>query len=68
MVFIKVKNGSINLNTPIHNDDNNNLLGVYSMILKGNNFINIESDCCIQIKQNLIEIKKGRYSIKQLNK
>jgi len=68
MVFIKVKNGSISLNTTIHNDDDDNyLLGVYSMILKGNNFINIESDCCIKIKQNLIQIKKGRYSIEQLN-
>jgi len=68
MVFIKVKNGSIHLNTPIHNDDYDNLIGVYSMILKGKNFINIESDCCIKIKENLIEIKKGMYSIKQLNK
>lgn len=68
MVFIKVKKGCIHLNKPIHNDDSDHFLGLYSLVLKGNNFINIESNCCITIKQNIIHIKTGRYSIEQLNK
>lgn len=68
MVFIKVKKGCIQLNKPIHNDDGEHFLGLYSIALKGNNFINIESDCCIKIKQKIIQIKTGRYSIEQLNK
>lgn len=67
MTFIKVKDGCIRLDRSIFNDKNTYMLGIYSMILRGLNLVNIESDCEITIEQNVIHIKKGKYSIKQLN-
>lgn len=64
MVIIKVKTGSSNFDKPMYNDDNDNLLGVHLLILKGKHFINIESDCKITINYNEIHIKKSIYGNK----
>jgi len=65
MVFIKIKNGSIHLTEKYYNN-NNYKIGLDSIFLKGLNLINIETDCKIQILDQIIQIKKGEYSIAEL--
>jgi len=67
MVFIKVKNGRIHLTEKYYNN-NNYKIGLDSIFLKNLNLLNIETDCKIQILDKCIEIKRGEYSITELNK
>lgn len=68
MVFIKVKNGCIRLSHPKFNANNNFKIGLESMFLKELNLINIETDCKIKIDGRVVHIKKGKYTISNLNK
>jgi len=66
MVFIKVKNGGI-----LHRVNEYNgkkfKLGLDSMFLNSN-LIYIETDCKIKIDERVIHLKKGKYTISNLNK
>ena len=69
MVFIKLKNRSIHLSKKYYTDNNNKYkIGLESIFIKGLNWINIKTDCKIQILNKFIDIKKGEYSITELNK